>query len=337
MRNFLFPLILTVALFFPTTTLLAECGDGYGIVGNLLLQCSTFEQALDVVPCGITDISDPQCGSLADGTECYFDIGNPNAPGYILFEWQKDAATGQVPSPEVCTRVKINVQQQYCGPNSIPFFRQCPDPLASDDDDCWPECELAAPAPEVDLLWNDPCHAYALMPKHWRRNQNKVQATAFFTVGRHYPIGALDREGSDGGPYSATEAFLENQLGQTLLGAVGYSPLWGDPKQGGRLPNDAKIFEEAGLCIDLTGALLASPRWVTHYSGVRQFPILSTRCDSSFFARDVDSLQNAPATRDRVLPRLRRWAAANQHELVCVTKAVADERRAARNRGKASR
>ncbi|MEM1182667.1 MAG: hypothetical protein AAGM22_30255 [Acidobacteriota bacterium] len=210
-------------------------------------------------------------------------------------------------------------------------FTACADPRLCD----LAPLDLPEREPKELTRWGEDCHLYALMPSGW---DHRTPARGLVNVGRLFPAYALNWDGADGQPYGASQALAEGELGHTVLAIAFQSELWGCGERNTSL-FDVAALEAAGVCVESTGAPVANPWWRLPKTGssVATHSLLK-RCDgevskSIFFGLEADAngledaeWQASGVIADQVLERLR---GVEGYELVCVTDAMAAERRRA--------
>ena len=318
------------------------------VTGAITPNCRNLNQAKNLMPCGVTSLNSATC-SVAEGFLCEFEVGSYNDPNYIEIVWET------LPDKTWPGSSRCGLLMESIEPCGVPVD-DCPNISISEENQCGPDnpfCFAGGPAssratgeragvpPTTPMDWAEPCHAYALMPRGWNE---WTGARGFFAVGRTFPLEAVGWEGVDGrGLFGARQALAEGRLGETLLGIVTHTPLWGATGSG-HVETDWAALGEAGLCFNPQGALLASPFWRTRNAGVGNFAVL-TGCSGTgarglglYTGRDQltgeamgsEAWQATGALASQVLTRLQDLESRGDYDLVCVTPELADRRRAQR-------
>lgn len=299
------------------------------LTSNKLLRCIDLQPAIDHgdIPCGITKSGD--CGLHSDEEACVFQIGSNVTPSFIFVEWESvepasGPCMGDEPAPSAgwCNQLADSVSP--CQVSESTDVLECPDPVASGV--CTINCgpQLQEIDPTVQAAWGEVCRAYALMPQGW---DAWTPAAGFFTVGKAYT-------GTRIGHGTAEEWMWAGELTRTILSPVGVSPLWGAEE--GWVRTDWKALKRAGLCTN-PNVILGSPYWTALPRGMQRRRAL-VRCDGTAARREAvfelyggygteQEWQDSGALAPGVVELLQTIDA---YELVCITKELADQRRAAR-------
>lgn len=326
------------------------------ITGNVLRDernPATLEEAKRALPCGLTFIDDNNC--LHDCTlgDCAIGVGHCTTADWVLFEWSSTDGMGGLPLPSECQAVMQS--RTLCGCNGgsggSPPLIDCPDPIASEDEDTiFGEGGAVDEGPRAlteaeakDAGWAEPCRSYALMPEGW---DEWTPARGFFAVGMALPIERYQWSGIDHrDTYGILTALVDStRYSPILLGVIGKSPLWGGDE--GSVKTDWEWLERQGICFWPQGTHLGSPYWLGEHmrDGGRNFPVL-VRCDAPetdgfglFAQKDPErnklTEETWPATGTLAAELVPMMEGAKSYELVCVTAEVADLRRQLRKLGR---
>lgn len=243
------------------------CGNVFPS-GEINLHCSTLDDAIETMPCGVSNRDN--CRFFSDEEGCLGALGQEGTSSWTSVSWTGEPGTGCVTFPPEWRCTSLGNSITTCDPGEPEWNDDCPDPGLSG---FIPPQQMPDPSG-----WMPSCRLVVLMEHGWRTDPRKVALGGVFGVGALVPSqDAGYRNLAALGPMDSTATVAETD---SVLVPMGRSKRWGaqtgSVESWGAVEPDWRELRRVGISVN-PNALAYSPYWTELEKRYRRGSALVTR------------------------------------------------------------